>query len=437
MTDFFPLRPFGRETVDIESINSIFVRVASAHSVPLSQLSRFLSAWWNSRNPGQETKLDNGLIFLGPAASLGGHGRSISKHVRVLSEALSFPELRRTTMLALGPAASATCAGLGKKGRAWCSACLEDALRTGESFYDKLIWQFRGLDRCVSHRIRLDENCPCCDARQVAYSSTCDLSQCWRCHESLQHPVESRTPMLQPCFGERDCCDLVLAIAEGRLIEAVPCAFRLFDDELERILSPWVRAVRKVSRPRDKRLVPSGTSLPNMQTMLKRVHIAGVSLVDVLMSPLETARVAGQLELERMDVPSTSKPRRSPNALSSARERLTSLLEKDEEIEVPSFKSLVLELQVSEGFIRHQMGDLVRAYIRRRQRWLGRLFSERRTRIRRKLKGGLLSDYLTGKIASQDHVVSELVSTCEVGISFARRELEFALRNAKREMSHS
>jgi hypothetical protein len=165
--------------------------------------------------------------------------------------------------------------------------------------------------------------------------------------------------------------------------------------------------------------------------MLKRSHVAGVSLVAILTSPVEAAAAAGELEFERINMPKTARPRHSADAIVVAKERLQQELGGELGRDAPSLPALARDLGVSEGFLRHHLTDLVRRYMTLRQSQAVRRTHVRMGAIQSVLQNGILDDYLEGRINSQDSVVELLVERCGTGKAEARRQLTWALVRRK------
>jgi hypothetical protein len=165
--------------------------------------------------------------------------------------------------------------------------------------------------------------------------------------------------------------------------------------------------------------------------MLKRAHVAGVSVVSILTSPIDAAASASVLEFERCQLPVTAKPRQPAEAVAVAKARLEEELAGKDGRDSPSLRSITRELGVSEGFIRHQLPDLVRQFMSLRMRQSVLRTHKRTMAMRSVLEDGVLDDYFKGRINSQDAVVEILVARCGLGKAAARLELGRALKRRK------
>jgi hypothetical protein len=279
----------------------------------------------------------------------------------------------------------------------------------------------------VEHRIELTQECQACGISQTFPHKTGQLGICYRCESSLFEEFKGWKPALQPSFGERDCCELVEAIASGELDEPFPDAFGAFQVALNEILSPVMTAVENTAPTSGSKRAMSDRSRPTLLTMLRRAHVAGVSLVQILLSPVDAAHAAGELELNRRETQGIPRPRHPKQLLVEARHALEHELAKGVEEEIPPLTEILDRLGVSKGFLWHHLNALLRAYGTRRMSESMKQIRRRFDAMRAELDGGLLGRYLAGELSSQDAVVDLLVERCGSGKGAARRELVSAL----------
>ena len=421
MTSFLPLEPMGAGTRETESLLSIFARATLAHTTSLAPMARLLSRWWQIER-GRESKRLFARVYGPLGTGLGSYAEDTDTYIEVLSEALRIPSLHRHTLVCLR--ASAAPNGVGAvRGRGWCNACFQDDARRGVPIYERLLWTMQPITRCVEHRVELTQECPACGIIQTFPHKSGQLGICYRCESSLFDGFNGWRPALQPSFGERDCCELIAAIASGELDKPFPDPFSVFQLELNEILSPVSTAVENTAPTSGSKRAIAARSRPTLTTMLRRTHVAGVSLVQILTSPVEAARAAGELELERRETQGIPRPRHPKQILCEARQALEHELAKGNGEEIPPLTEILKSLGVSKGFLWHHLNSLLRAYGTRRMRESMKRIRRRFDAMQAELDGGLLNRYLAGELGSQDAVVDLLVERCGSGKAAARRQL--------------
>ncbi len=65
--------------------------------------------------------------------------------------------------------------------RAWCPCCLEEWKRQKKTIYEPLLWSFKDVEICLSHKQRLIEECPHCNARLPVFARFSPVGFCSRC----------------------------------------------------------------------------------------------------------------------------------------------------------------------------------------------------------------------------------------------------------------
>ncbi len=429
MSDYLPIVPLGVGTVNVESLSSLFCRMAELHCLTLWQLASHLSNWWGNKH-GTEFSLQKTTLYATSGCGISGFSAGVDAYVQVISTALGVKGLEKTTLVPLRPAVARKGAKSIRTQRAWCPACFTEDLRAGGSAYERLLWTLAPLRRCPEHRIMLESMCPSCGATQPYYHRQGILLSCWKCSETLVPPADRWVFSATPTFGEKDCCELIQAISTGELEHAYPEAFRVFAEELKWLSSPTRKLIREVARSSGSLIATGGQSRPSLVTMLARTHVSGVRLVSVLASPKDAAISAGELIFERAGVPYTAKPRRPRDAVPAAQIRLTDELARPRGTGITSLKSIAQELGVSIGFIRHHCAPIVKQLMRRRQSeatlktWADIL------KAQNELAGGLLANYQAGGINSQAHLIEQLVERCGVSKYVARRALAIAIKRS-------
>jgi hypothetical protein len=198
-SDFFDLAPSGLGSIEVECFPSFFYRLAELHSVSMHTFSQVLSNWWSRRASG-EIKLPTNRLYDGRGLPLCGYNDAVASYVGVVSNAIERNDVVRTTLLALHGVADKVCHGALKQGRAWCPACMNEAVRLGGCFYDRLLWSLLAIERCPEHRLRLVSVCPQCGIHQRFYHSSAGMTSCWKCAASLLFSYKRLASSTQAIF---------------------------------------------------------------------------------------------------------------------------------------------------------------------------------------------------------------------------------------------
>ena len=365
---FFDLEPLGMGSTEVESFSSFFYRLARLHTTSAHALACALGDWWAKRI-GNPVVLSAGRLYNGGGVQLCGYTDAVATYVGVVSEATGRSDLSRTTLLSLRGVADGKCHCVLHQERSWCPACMEEAASVQAPYYDRLLWNLLAIERCPIHKVRLESTCPLCGSHQRYYHSTASMLDCWRCGQSLLRKPGTWRLCEQPSFGERDCCDLVSAIADGRLIKGTPGAFRVFSDVLLGLMQPLISVKGAMRADGDKQArevrLWRSRAPPSFATMLRRCHTVGVGLLEVIEDPVEAAHRACQLEFARHEFPIQRKPLRCSDVMRTVQERMIGLLASSGENALPSLVALARELQVSVGYIRYRFPALVMPYCER------------------------------------------------------------------------
>lgn len=406
MSNYFPLRPLGEGTEDIEHFHSYFYRYAKVHGTTIAPMVKHLEQWWN-RVHNLKVHLNAGFLYKPNGLPLCGYGDVLGTFVKVVSEAAHFSDLYRTTLLPIRDAADAVAHGAIRKGRAWCPACLYWADRNGEVFYDKLLWAIPLTCRCANHQVNLVNTCHHCGAEQWAYQVFSGATRCVKCRKSLVQSSDGWVRNENPSFGERDILSLIKAIADGSLRSSTPRAFSVFVGEARALANLTIGSNETDARQcQEARALRQIRHMPTLSTMLKVCHSTGVRLADVLADPKGAAHAMGLLVADDFGTPTTIKPCRGEGVVADARQHLREAILAASTQELVPFSEFACRLGLSKGFLRYQEPKLCKVYVEE-YRWQRRKEVERRTGLaKRELSvGKAFRRYLLGEFRSQDDLV--------------------------------
>ena len=267
---WFPVPILGAGTAELESLRSLFFRVAKAHGNKPSQLICDIVP--SLRRPGDADKL---------VSSWYSHKKALSES---LNQATMLTDLERLTMLPWQNVVVAE--GLYFPNMRWCPECLRQD-RPGES-YERLLWNIACVRACPTHRALLREVCSKCGSKPArdTTQSVQRSCHCAACSGSLTVPVEARPE-------ERD---LYISQSMGELLVKGWSGFIAAPD---RIKDVWQKIVFPCFDSKVQAAATLGLTQHfvyqscNYTTKMKLSHWAqlswglGVPLTDLLLAPAE------------------------------------------------------------------------------------------------------------------------------------------------------
>lgn len=365
-TLLLPLTPAGEGTVHVEAFASYFARLARSHNCTIIQLSRFLSSKCVPKE-GQRSVLFESTLYSHVGAGLFGYRERVESYVEAVEKAVGSAELRRCTIIPLRAALANQCSYTVRSNRAWCEQCYRDDLHSEEGPYDRLLWTLQAIERCPEHRVALRKECPSCGMPQRFYHRAGDPGLCWTCGNSLIGPSSELRVQLNPCFGESDLCEVIQAIALGRITSVNPNLLEEFQGALHSILSPLAGVVSGVAAISGSARANGRVVKPNLRSLLRKAHAAGVPLLHLIEDPNGAALTAGQLFFDRNMISAIARIRHPKEIVQEVEAALCDQLRNARTQQIPRLSEIAETCGVSEGFVRHHCPDIVKRYQSHRQ----------------------------------------------------------------------
>jgi hypothetical protein len=273
----YPLRPIGLGTGLVESLRSLFCRLAAAHCVTALNLWRFINSYHDlGGNPAS------------PTISL--KGSRASDIADVLSALTAIPGAHRTTLNSAQVNAR-ICIRV-RKERAWCPLCLI----ADKVPYDRLLWDI-GINRhCPIHLIPLQSRCPTCGRLQRLASPGPDLRQCSYCGADLT------TGTTLTRFPKADPFENWTTVQTSQLLQHFD--FRVGDHVSS--VENWTRAIHALGgfRPAAHALHigigslhawSAGEAAPGLEGVLKLSWAMQSPVVELLSKPVAEFVARGQI----------------------------------------------------------------------------------------------------------------------------------------------
>lgn len=202
------LMPLGVGTPYIESLRSLFLRLADATSVSPTSLYNFLQ----SPDVDTESVVARGrMTAIWDAPSFVGMGIVPKGLVQILERVTMVSQLGRLTLLPLAGKIAA-CRSIHQR-RRWCPLCLKEGMEAGNP-YGQLLWDLEPVVACPKHRILLHSECRCDTIRKLNWEGPKLLPHlCKHCGNSLGF-------MDQAALIEAPPTDVTRAACLGELLKS-------------------------------------------------------------------------------------------------------------------------------------------------------------------------------------------------------------------------
>jgi len=177
----FSVPPAGVGTSQQESLISLLVRTANAHSVNPREL---ISKVFPIVDPAI-LELAYSTFFTRYAGTINGLGRYAQIFVTAMEKLSGQTGLSQATMLPWRDLLPHNGQGLLARHPRWCPVCLFQQRLRGEEAVIPLIWSLEVVQICVTHQRYLESQCPHCRRYQPFLPRYPDLAVCDFCHHSL------------------------------------------------------------------------------------------------------------------------------------------------------------------------------------------------------------------------------------------------------------
>lgn len=177
----FRLSPAGVGTPQQESLVSLLVRTAYAHSVnPRHLVDKVLG-----QVDQTITRLTYASFFAKLAGTINGLGKYAEKFMSVMETLTIRDDLRSLTMLPWKEFFPHNGQGLLARHPRWCPVCLVEQRQRGEESFHPLAWSLETVHVCTYHQRGLMDHCPHCGKCQPFIPKYPDLAACDYCHRPL------------------------------------------------------------------------------------------------------------------------------------------------------------------------------------------------------------------------------------------------------------
>jgi TniQ len=214
-TRLYSMPPIAVGTAVAESLTSYVARLAEAHALELRHLLRW--EVYPRMEPRRSLR----------RWALNGNGSMTRKAVVALEALTGRGDLRYLTFVSWSQALNVT--PMLRRGKAWCPRCYAEWRRSGQVFYEPLLWMVRAVSSCRVHDVSLATECPFpdCRAQSSPLSARPRPGYCNVCHRWLGSDTTGRSPQDRAEMGDADhVVGLLIAHAT---------------DGPSRVVVPWTR----------------------------------------------------------------------------------------------------------------------------------------------------------------------------------------------------
>lgn len=365
MVRLFPLALRGLGTLEIESIGSYIHRLAAAHGVTAGRLLETVLRDWAPESAASDTfvryDMKSAVLVRPNSTSL--------NIVTALLRCTGRSDLFGTTFNALQHALHRS-VGVFSGTVRWCSACMGEFERAGDSGYFKLAWHLSDITHCHIHSVKLVDRCSHCGALQDGFGYKIECIYCQKCGQPLSASDDSPPDRAAASHGA-DLYSLVDAIAHDPNLSFPEGGVRNVVSHL--FEKAWAEGSEKQLWnviPRDECIGIDSGHIPITLTIARRVAVRlGMDLVDLLSGELENA--IGVLDPAwYANLPGEMRPkkRRRLQDKDKVIDGLVNELSVDSRAPMPLSK-IAGSLGVSVGFVHYRYPILAAQIIARHSAW--------------------------------------------------------------------
>ena len=284
---FYPLRPIGIGTSEVESLTGYVTRLAEAHVLTVGDMVGREPVNLPRREKWFRTSRPKGHIFHAYSYAINGVSATARSWASSFERITGVSGLDLLTLLPLRWTLSGMC--LFKRRRAWCPRCYA-ADRLNGVVYERLLWSLQDVTVCPKHAVLLEQRCSICGEELSPLAVRSRPGHCSACGEWLGPEVSSL--VCQPGTGE-DQYQLYAATAVGELLSSENSKGRVRTSILRRNLRTCIfrltagngNAFAEITHtPRTTLRTWLDSGLPRLDALLHFAFHLGISVKDLLMS---------------------------------------------------------------------------------------------------------------------------------------------------------
>lgn len=190
----FCLKPVAVGTYYTESLSSYINRLAQEHCLTSGKFIMGEIAPFILKDEDKSELLSKNISHLlgntDAKPAINGMREMTGKLVTVLEELTMRQDLRFLTLLSWKGMIYDR--ELFRNYRAWCPSCLQEWKQEKKTIYEPLLWSFKDVEVCLSHKYRLVDECPHCSSRLPVIAKISPPGFCSRCQGWLGMEKEGK-----------------------------------------------------------------------------------------------------------------------------------------------------------------------------------------------------------------------------------------------------
>jgi len=284
---FYPLRPIGIGTSEVESLTGYVARLAEAHVLCVGDMVGRDPVNLPRREKQPSKSRPKAHIFHAYSYAINGVAGTARSWAGSFERITGVGGLDLLTMFPLRWTLSEM--SLFKRRKAWCPRCYE-ADRLNGVVYERLLWSLRAVTVCPKHAVLLEQRCPICREELPPLAVRSRPGHCSACGEWLGREKSAASASSE--MGE-DRFELYTAPAVGDLLAGLSYRGRVQASRFRRNLRTCIlrlsagngNAFAEITHtPRTTLRTWLDGGLPRLDALLRFAFHLGISVKDLLMS---------------------------------------------------------------------------------------------------------------------------------------------------------
>lgn len=274
----------GLNTAFVESQTSYIARLADAHCVSVGNLIGKEMAPLLGKEYLKNSAKKGGSRFYNFAIEINGLGAQANDFANVLSMLTGIDKIRELTLMPWNGVFPVK--EMFRKCKAWCPVCFENSKKNEQCIYEPLIWNFKAVNICRTHDVRLITQCPNCTKEIPVLSrktrnGLCSSCGCWLGADDTNSNQVKTVDLLWDNFVTENIENLIAMGNESsvRITDNSICTFLKFVADKAGGVCAFSRYVNiPVSTIR---LWIRGINKPILYTLLKICYQVGINITDI------------------------------------------------------------------------------------------------------------------------------------------------------------
>jgi hypothetical protein len=363
MTRLYSVEPRGIGTVEVESLSSYVVRMASTHCASIG----LLFAAVESGKGGEDAAWIRTLPQI-PVATLIRPNGTTRSLVEALHRSTGVPisVLTSMTFLSIEQALRRSSNVFASHLR-WCRECLREWSAQGATPYLKLAWLLTDVTTCHIHHCEIVGTCAICDRRQSGHDLWPSVAICLYCGSPLSaaKPDEIRVQSWHPAAPE--LLSLIQFIAANpEIIFPAAGAHRVTSSLYNEALRAghWEDFARSLPRCVYPKLIQHPNHPLTLGTVVELARALRMPLTDVLLGRVKETNVILPLRERALAAGVEMKRRRRLGTREDMLAKVNAYLQQCPADRRPSLRATAMHLGISVGGLQHLLPAVAKEIVR-------------------------------------------------------------------------